>query len=52
MSRPLPGLEAAHLIGLGNLAAADKVFRLDGYSNSIYSPSSPRTTRDEHEDPS
>jgi len=51
LSRPPPGLKAAHLLDPGILTGADKVFRLDGYSNSIYSPSRPRETRDEYEDP-
>jgi hypothetical protein len=51
LSRPLPGLKAAQLLDPGTLTGADKVFRLDGYSNSIHSPSRPRKTRDTHEDP-
>ena len=51
MSRPPPGLKAAHLLDPETLTGADKVFRLDGYSNSIHSPSRPRKTRDKHEDP-
>jgi hypothetical protein len=51
LSRPPPGLKAAYLFGSRILTGADKVFRLDGYSNSIYSPSCPRETRDEYEDP-
>jgi hypothetical protein len=51
LSRPLPGLKAAHTLDPETLTGADKVFRLDGHSNSIHSPSCPRETRDKHEDP-
>ena len=51
MSRPLPGLRGTHSVSTGFWTAADKVLRLNGYSNSIHSPSRPRETRDKHEDP-
>jgi len=52
LSRPRLRLnEDAHLSSPKIITGADKVFRLDRYSNSIHSPSRPRAKRNTHEDP-
>jgi hypothetical protein len=50
LSRPLPGLKAAHLLDPGTLTGADNLLWLNGFSTSI-EPSRPQAKRDKHEDP-